>query len=85
MSWKYVVSHLYWLFGAASEDYILLLYELASGKSKKFAGQWFKNEVARAKEIFLSENFQSILDGHLAEEYVPLIEKLKEMKFENDH
>lgn len=66
-----------WLFGAASEDYIKLLYELAAGVNKPFNNKLFEKQRVRAKEIFLSPNFRSVLEGYLAEEYFPLIEKIK--------
>ncbi len=67
-----------WLFDAASEDYIKLLYEMASGKNKMFNDMRFSNETFIAKEIFLSQEFREVLDGHIAEKYYPLIEKVKE-------
>ena len=66
-----------WLFGAADEDYIKLLYELASGSNSMYTDNWFANETARAKAIFLSEEFRAVLDGTMAEEYYPLVEKLR--------
>jgi hypothetical protein len=66
-----------WLFGAAMEDYIRLLYELASGVNPMYTDQAFKSEVERAKVIFLSDEFAVVLDGAIAEEYVPLIEDIR--------
>ena len=66
-----------WLFDAASEDYIRLIYEMASQRNPIFEGKWFKKEVITAKEVFLSQNFKSILDGHMTEEYYPLIESVR--------
>ena len=66
-----------WLFDAASEDYIKLIYDLATKKNPIFEGQWFIKESAQAKKIFLSPEFRSILDGHLAEDYYPLIESMQ--------
>jgi len=66
-----------WLFGAASEDYIRLLYELASGSNPMYSDNWFADESARAKAIFLSEEFRAVLDGAMAEEYYPLIKKVR--------
>ena len=66
-----------WLFDAAAEDYIRLLYELASGTNRTFDGQWFVNEKAKARAIFLSSEFRAVLDGHMAEEYYPLIEGMR--------
>ena len=66
-----------WLFDAASEDYIKLIYELAAKSNPIFGGQWFVKESSQAKQIFLSTEFKSVLDGHIAEQYYPLIESLK--------
>jgi hypothetical protein len=66
-----------WLFDAASEDYIKLIYELATQSNPIFEGQWFAKEAVQAKEIFLSPEFKSVLDGHMAEDYYPLIETVK--------
>ncbi len=66
-----------WLFDAAFEDYIKLLYELATGKNRTFDGKWFAKEKAKARTILLSPEFRAVLDGHMAEEYFPLIEALR--------
>lgn len=66
-----------WLFGAASDDYCRLLYHLAIGKKGKFDSHWYSNASEKAKKIFLSEEFKSVLDGAIAEEYFPLIEQMK--------
>ena len=66
-----------WLFDVAMEDYIKLLYELASSKNKTFDGQWFTKEKTKARAIFLSPEFRAVLDGHMAEEYYPLIERVR--------
>ena len=66
-----------WLFDVAMEDYIKLLYELASSKNKTFDGQWFAKEKTKARAIFLSPEFRAVLDGHMAEEYYPLIERVR--------
>ena len=66
-----------WLFDAAMEDYIKLLYELASSNNKTFDSQWFAKEKIRARAIFLSPEFRAVLDGHMAEEYYPLIERVR--------
>ena len=65
-----------WLFGAAYEDYIDLIYELSKRPANKERRDWF-DAGKRAKEIFLSGEFRSVLDGHMAEEYFPLIEQLE--------
>ena len=67
-----------WLFGAASKDYIELLYELASGADPMYSSNWFADVSASARVIFLSEEFRAVLDGTMAEEYYPLIEKVRE-------
>jgi len=54
-----------------------LLYELVSGKNQTFDGKWFAKEKDRARAIFLSPEFRDVLDGHMAEEYFPLIEALR--------
>ncbi|WP_345551082.1 hypothetical protein [Microbulbifer aestuariivivens] len=66
-----------WLFDAVSEDYIKLIYELATKSNPIFEGQWFVKESAQAKKIFLSPEFKSVLDGHMAEDYYPLIESVQ--------
>lgn len=65
-----------WLFGAASEDYIALLHELALGPKGKFGSDWFLKEQENAKKIMLSPEFRAVLDGSLAEDYYPKIERL---------
>ena len=67
-----------WLFGAASKDYIVLLYELASGANPMYSSNWFADVSASARVIFLSKEFRTVLDGAMAEEYYPLIEKVRE-------
>ena len=66
-----------WLFGATAEDYYELLYQLAIGKKGTFDSRWFSNAHDKAREIFLSDDFKSVLDGAIAEEYYPLIEEIK--------
>jgi len=74
---KYVVPAI-WLAGeGALEDYIGLLARMASGKDKMFNDKWFAKSSAAAKALFTSANFARVLDGHMAEEYGPLVEKLK--------
>ncbi len=43
-----------------------------------YTGQWFNDEAARARIIFLSEEFKAVLDGAIAEQYIPLIAKVRE-------
>lgn len=66
-----------WLFDAAAEDYIQLVYEMASKSNPIFNDQWFKRETIEARKIFMSPEFKLILDGHMAEEYFPLIEVVR--------
>ena len=58
-------------------DYIRLLYQLSSVTDGMFDSNSFAMAQYRAKEIFLSKEFRSVLDGHIAEEYFPLIEEIK--------
>jgi len=69
-----------WLFDAASEDYIRLIYEMSSRSKPVFQGRWFDNEISLAKELFLSHELKSVLDGDLAEQYFPLIESVRNEK-----
>ena len=66
-----------WLFGAASEDYYRLLYHLAIGKKGIFDSHLFSEACEKAKKIFLGDEFEEVLDGAIAEEYLPLIEQIK--------
>ena len=66
-----------WLFDSAMEDYIKLLYELALSENKIFDSKWFAKEKVKAREIFISPEFRAVLDGHMAEEYYPLIERVR--------
>ena len=66
-----------WLFSDAALDYIRLLYQLSSVTDGMFDSNSFAMAQYRAKEIFLSKEFRSVLDGHIAEEYFPLIEEIK--------
>jgi hypothetical protein len=63
-----------WLFGAAGEDYIEMLYQLALGTDGIYGSNWFSKEHTTAREVFLSPEFKAVLDGALAENYYPLIE-----------
>ena len=66
-----------WLFDAASEDYLKLIYELATKNNPVLDGQWFVKESSQARKIFLSPEFKSVLDCHMAEQYFPLIESVR--------
>ena len=65
-----------WLAGdGALEDYVGLMYRVASSDSRKgkmFSDQLFRKATNAAEAFFGSEDFRRVLDGHLAEEYVPL-------------
>jgi len=74
---KYVVPAI-WLAGDdALEDYIVLLARMASGKDKMFRDESLGEASAAARKLFTSEAFSGVLDGHLAEEYGPLVEELQ--------
>ena len=67
-----------WLAGdGALEDYIALLARMTSRKDKVFSDKWFRKASADAKQLFGSKAFQSVLDGHMAEEYGPLSKRLE--------
>lgn len=67
-----------WLAGiGALEDYIALLAKLSSRKDKMFSDKWFKRARTDARELFGSEAFRGILDGHMAEKYRPLSRRLE--------
>jgi len=65
-----------WLAGnGALEDYINLMYRLASSdspKGKMFSEQLFRKATNAAEAFFGSEDFRRVLDGDLAEQYLPL-------------
>jgi hypothetical protein len=74
---KYVVPAI-WLAGdGALEDYIGLLARMASGKDKMFNDKSFTKSSAAARKLFTSKAFAHVLDGHMAEEYGPLVEELR--------
>src|SRR5262245_51623857 len=60
----------------AVEDYVRLLYVLAIRK-KPYDSQWWDKSSADAKTLFGSPEFRTILDGHLAEEFLGLSEKVQ--------
>jgi hypothetical protein len=67
-----------WLAGdGALEDYIALLARMASGKDKMFKDKSFTKDSAAARKLFMSREFARVLDGHMAEEYGPLVEELR--------
>lgn len=67
-----------WLAGdGALEDYVHLLSRMSSGKDRTFTDEWFRKDIAEAKKLFASKEFQEILDGHLSEEYGPLAKRLE--------
>jgi hypothetical protein len=72
---NYVVPAI-WLAGdGALEDYVRLLSRMSSPKDKMFTDKLFKKASLEAKKLFGSKEFQAILDGALAEEYLPLSNK----------
>ena len=74
---NYVVPAV-WLAGSgALEDYIALLARLSSPKDKLFSGKWFISARTDARELFGSKAFQRVLDGHMAERYLPLSRRLE--------
>jgi hypothetical protein len=74
---NYIVPAI-WLAGSgALEDYIALLARMTSRKDKMFSDKWFRQATTDAKQLFGSEAFQSVLDGHMAEEYGPLSKRLE--------
>lgn len=75
---EYVVPAI-WLAGVAFEDYMALLYKLASN-DEFYESARFNEAKIRAKEILLSPELYLALDGHMGEHYHPLINK---MKYEN--
>lgn len=74
---NYIVPAI-WLAGdGALEDYIQLLSRMASLKDKLFTDKWFPKATTEARTLFGSKEFQSILDGALAETYGPLSRKVE--------
>jgi hypothetical protein len=73
---SYVVPAI-WLAGdGALEDYVDLLYRLASPK-KMFSSRQFRRATSAARTLFGSGEFRRVLDGYLAERYVPLSQKME--------
>ncbi|TNF98280.1 MAG: hypothetical protein EP297_08470 [Gammaproteobacteria bacterium] len=72
---EYIVPAI-WLTGAAQEDFVDLLYKLASG-NEFYKAKWFKSARRQAKAVFLSPEFENTLDGYMAEMYFPLIEEMR--------
>jgi hypothetical protein len=74
---NYIVPAI-WLAGdGALEDYVRLLWRMASSKDKMFRNKWFQEATAEAKRLFGSEEFRNILDGALAEEYMSRSEEVE--------
>ncbi len=65
-----------WLAGGATEDFYGLLFKIASGNGF-YSEKWFTASRLKAREICLSSEFRKVLDGHMAEEYFPLIDSMK--------
>lgn len=62
------------------DDYVDLLWRMSSSRDQMFANESFPKEkeaIAEAKRLFASEEFRSVLDGALAEEYEPRSKKLE--------
>ncbi len=67
---NYVVPAI-WLAGdGAMEDYVRLLWRLASSKDRVLSLSHYRSAILAAKELFGSKAFQRTLDGALAEEYL---------------
>jgi hypothetical protein len=67
-----------WLAGdAAVEDYVDLLWRLASSKDKRFEGKPFSKATFDARKLFASQEFRDVLDGAVAEEYLPRSRKIE--------
>ena len=50
---------------------------MGSGKDKMFKDKSFIKDSAAARKLFMSKAFARVLDGHMAEEYGPLVEELQ--------
>jgi hypothetical protein len=75
---KYIVPAI-WLAGdGAADDYIRLVWRLASQKEKIFKSQLFRKPVSEAKAIFASKEFRDILSGETAEEYDDLSRSMEQ-------
>jgi hypothetical protein len=74
---KYIVPAI-WLAGdGALDDYVRLLWRMSSSKDKMFSSRWFQEASAEAKKLFGSNEFRNILDGALAELYLPRSEEVE--------
>ena len=65
-----------WLAGAALEDYIQLLLRLAEKPNQHYSDKRFKPARVAARSLFGSKEFQGILDGASAEDYLELSKTL---------
>jgi hypothetical protein len=75
---KYIVPAI-WLAGdGAADDYIRLLWRLASQKEKMFKDNLFHRPVIEAKAIFSSKEFRDILSGETAEDYDDLSKSMEQ-------
>jgi hypothetical protein len=62
-----------WLAGdGALEDYVRLLSRLSSTKDKTLTPKYFSKAIMSARELFGSKQFQRVLDGAMAEKYLPI-------------
>jgi hypothetical protein len=59
------------------EDYVRLLWRMSSLKDKMFAHKSLLKATSEARQLFASKNFRNVLDGALAEAYVPKSKKLE--------
>ncbi len=67
-----------WLAGpGALEDYVRLLWRMASSKDKMFTHTLLQRAAAEGKKLFGCEEFRHVLDGALAEEYLPRSKKVE--------
>ena len=63
--------------GGALEHYVRLLSRLALRNEKMFQYKWFDDASLQARTLFGSNDFRSVLDGHLAEEFLDLSYELR--------
>lgn len=76
---NYIVPAI-WLVGDAEmESYVSLLALIASGKDKIFSKPDFKVTTRNARELFLSKEFRNVLDGGMAEDYLPKIKRVEHL------
>ncbi len=64
-----------WLAEAALEDYVRLAFKLAK-REDSFSNPEYVSVAREARALVVSKEFRSVLDGSLAEEYLPVSESL---------